>query len=52
MVLALSAVTSTVFASVLYRVVESPLIGVGRRLSARIIDRPAVAVEDRETVVV
>jgi peptidoglycan/LPS O-acetylase OafA/YrhL len=49
-VLLLSAATSIAFAAVLYRVVESPLIAVGRRLSAKIIERPQAAVGERETV--
>jgi peptidoglycan/LPS O-acetylase OafA/YrhL len=49
-VLLLSAATSIAFASVLYRVIESPLIAVGRRLSARIIEQPRAAVNDRQAV--
>ena len=39
LVLTLSVVSSIAAAAVLYRTIESPLIAVGRRLSARIIDR-------------
>ncbi len=49
-VLLLSAVTSIAIAAVLYRVIESPLIAVGRRLSAKIIERPRADVDERETV--
>jgi peptidoglycan/LPS O-acetylase OafA/YrhL len=45
-VLLLSAATSIAVAAVLYRLIESPLIAVGRRLSAKIIERPPAVVED------
>jgi peptidoglycan/LPS O-acetylase OafA/YrhL len=46
LLLVLSIISSTAVAAVLYRVFESPLIAVGRRLSARIIDRPRMSASD------